>query len=67
MRTTWAFIDQYALEQGIKKRTLEKWRQRGVPYRFRLAIVLAAHRAGFMIAEADFAPPRRRVNGRRAA
>lgn len=38
----WTFIEKTALAHGAKEVALRKWRERGVPHRFRLPIMQAA-------------------------
>lgn len=52
-----------ALEMGAKPETVKKWRQRGVPYRWRLILLEEAAKRDITIKPAAFEP----VGERRAA
>jgi hypothetical protein len=51
---TWAIIDRIASELGILRETRKKWRQRGVPHRWRLPILQKANDAGETIPAGAF-------------
>lgn len=48
-------VQLLGLEIGASKAQLKKWRQRGgVPHRYRLQMVITAHRKGWPVDEKDF-------------
>ena len=47
-------IDELAEELGATAVARKKWRQRGVPYRWRLPIIERAAKRGIKLAGADF-------------
>lgn len=57
MRETWSFIETLALGAGHEPDAVRKWRQRGVPYRHRLALVKLAALEGKSLEESDFESP----------
>ncbi len=42
----WSIIESLAAEEGISEAALAKWRQRGVPHRFRLPFMTKAAERG---------------------
>jgi hypothetical protein len=44
MSNRWELIERLALEMGVTKVALDKWRIRGVPYRFHLPLIRAAQK-----------------------
>ena len=51
----WTFIREQAAAFGVTDAALYKWRQRGVPHRYRLPLVEAAQAAGRDVPQ--FEPP----------
>ena len=60
-------IEQIAAALGARPNTIRKWREasRGVPYRWRLAIIREAGRRGIMMSVDVFDAPKRKANARR--
>ena len=51
-------IDALAPKLGVDSvRTRAKWRQRGVPYKYRLPLLRLAMQEGVFLSEADLVPP----------
>jgi hypothetical protein len=60
----WAFIEAEAAALGVGPKALEKWRVRGVPYRWRLPLLDRAHHRKIMLSREIFDNPpfeRRRI------
>jgi hypothetical protein len=53
----WEFIEKAATDLGIDTEAIRKWRVRGVPHQWRLAIVDAAEDRGFALDRAEFDRP----------
>jgi hypothetical protein len=49
-----ALIDSLAKDLGVTAGTRKKWRQRGVPHRWRLPIIELAANRGVELSSADF-------------
>lgn len=54
---TWALIEAYAAELGVNAEARKKWRQRGVPHRWRLPLVNLASERGQQLDAAAFDRP----------
>ncbi len=52
--TKWAIIDDMAEKLGIDANNRRVWRQRHVPYRYRLPILRKAEECGIDLRDADF-------------
>ncbi len=52
----WDRIDELAAELGVKEHARAKWRQRHVPYKYRLPILSLAQKRGIPIKEDDLEP-----------
>lgn len=50
----WHLIERLAADRGVKAETLKKWRQRGIPSRWRLVFIEEAKSAGIMVCPSDF-------------
>jgi hypothetical protein len=70
MTDLWATIDRIAAKLGATERNRAKWRQRGVPHRWRLPILQAAAKAGILLDASAFEARAKRKSaprkGRRA-
>jgi len=55
----WAQMERLARERGVNEHTLRKWRQRGVPYRWRLTLLQASKGKLPLNAFERIAPPRK--------
>lgn len=51
---TWKIITESAKRRGVKADTIAKWRQRHVPFRYRLQIVRDAAQIGVVLSDGDF-------------
>jgi hypothetical protein len=51
---TWGIVDNTAAELGAKDYARQKWRQRGVPFRWRVRITQALMARGVPVALNDF-------------
>ena len=54
MKDPWEEIDRLAADLGVDENTRRVWRQRHVPYKWRLPIIRAAERQGIKIDECAF-------------
>lgn len=54
MDDRWKLIERLATEMGVSSFAIEKWRKRGVPYRFHLPLLRAAARIGESLTDTDF-------------
>jgi hypothetical protein len=50
----WPLIVRIAMAHGVRAGAIKKWRQRGVPYKWRLVIIAAAGAEGVEISPDDF-------------
>jgi hypothetical protein len=61
-------IDTLAPELGVdSERTRAKWRQRGVPHKYRLPLLMLAMRRGVVLTDKDMEPPHLSIPTRKAS
>ena len=53
---TWGKIKEIALALGLTRNNVRHWPNRGVPHRYRLAIIELAQEQGIALTSADFEP-----------